>query len=452
MTSIFPFTRYSASDTRKLVAGILDETPSITKVLASQQSPHVVVKPNWVQESHEDLPDAWEHVITHPTVVVGVIEALCARMTDGGTVVVCDAPHTYASFDAIVARGGFEWEISRLAKEFPRVRFSLLDLRTQIWTRRNGVILSRRPNAGDPARYVDFDLGRDSLLYRHTGEGRYYGADYDAAITNSHHCGTVHEYRIARTPIACDLFVNIPKLKTHKKTGITCALKNLVGINADKNWLPHHTEGTPENGGDERPSAGFRERLEARTKMQAQRLLRIAPRLGASLYARARTAGMRAFGDSATTIRNGNWSGNDTCWRMALDLNRCLLFGNPDGSLRDRTAPKHYLAIVDGIIGGEGDGPLRPDPVRAGVLLAGTDPSEVDAVAARLMGFDPSVIPIIARSFDRHRWPLADCPMRDAQVHDTRSGRTVALTDVPPAVPGGFRPHFGWRSLAISAD
>ena len=52
----------------------------------------------------------------------------------------------------------------------------------------------------------------------------------------------------------CDLFVNLPKLKTHKKTGITCSLKNFVGINGDKNWLPHHTEGVPANGGDEFPS------------------------------------------------------------------------------------------------------------------------------------------------------------------------------------------------------
>jgi hypothetical protein len=36
--------------------------------------------------------------------------------------------------------------------------------------------------------------------------------------------------------------------------GMTCALKNLVGINANKNWLPHHTEGTPEQGGDQFPA------------------------------------------------------------------------------------------------------------------------------------------------------------------------------------------------------
>ena len=59
-----------------------------------------------------------------------------------------------------------------------------------------------------------------------------------------------------------DVFINIPKLKSHKKVGLTCALKNLVGINANKNWLPHHTEGTPDKGGDQFPAATMKARLE----------------------------------------------------------------------------------------------------------------------------------------------------------------------------------------------
>ena len=113
------------------------------------------------------------------------------------------------------------------------------------------------------------------------------------------------------------------------------------------------------------------------------------PGLGTWLYRKMRNAGKVALGDSETVIRNGNWAGNDTCWRMALDLNRSLLYGNPDGSLREAGKAKHYLAIVDGIIGGQGNGPLCPDPVGSNVLIAGTDPAAVDAVAARLMGFDP---------------------------------------------------------------
>jgi hypothetical protein len=157
------------------------------------------------------------------------------------------------------------------------------------------------------------------------------------------------------------------------------------------------------------------------------------------------------LGDSESVVRNGNWYGNDTCWRMALDLNRAVLYGNPDGTWRERGAAKHYLAIVDGIIGGQGSGPLCPDPVASGVLISGTNAAVVDAVAARLMGFSPAALPIVARAFDDHRWPIADRPLEAIEVWDDRKERVVPLDDVEPAIAGGFVPHFGWTNLRRSA-
>jgi len=47
------------------------------------------------------------------------------------------------------------------------------------------------------------------------------------------------------------------------------------------------------------------------------------------------------------------------------------------------------LAIVDGIVGMEGDGPIMGTPKPAGVLVMGRDLAAVDATAARIMGIDP---------------------------------------------------------------
>ena len=58
-----------------------------------------------------------------------------------------------------------------------------------------------------------------------------------------------HEYLISRSAMDADVFINLPKLKTHKKVGVTLSLKNLVGINGDKNYLPHFCIGTPAEGG-----------------------------------------------------------------------------------------------------------------------------------------------------------------------------------------------------------
>ena len=302
-------------------------------------------------------------------------------------------------------------------------------------------------NVPDPRGYVELNLAQHSLFYGYAGEGRYYGADYDAGVVNGHHCGLAQEYLLAGTPMGCDLFVNVPKLKTHKKTGITCSLKNLVGINGDKNFLPHHVQGTPRAGGDEFPDERLANRLESRVKRVGFKLALQLPVVGTWSYRKMRNVGKAVLGDSRRTIRNGNWEGNDTCWRMALDLNRALLFGNPDGTWRPADRPRRYLSIVDGIVGGEGDGPLCPDAVASGVLIGGSSPAAVDAVACRLMGYDPALFPIVRHSFDRHPLPIAPCDLEGVTVVDERFGSETPLDQVRPALSRPFRPHFGWKSL-----
>ena len=39
-------------------------------------------------------------------------------------------------------------------------------------------------------------------------------------------------------------------MKTHEKAGLTGAMKNLVGVNGHKEYLPHHMEGSFFSGGD----------------------------------------------------------------------------------------------------------------------------------------------------------------------------------------------------------
>ena len=50
------------------------------------------------------------------------------------------------------------------------------------------------------------------------------------------------------------------------------------------------------------------------------------------------------------------------------------------------------LAIVDGIIGMEGDGPIMGDPVQSGVIVVSKDGVAADVTASRLMGMDPEKI------------------------------------------------------------
>ncbi len=159
-----------------------------------------------------------------------------------------------------------------------------------------------------------------------------------------------------------------------------------------------------------------------------------------------RNLGKRVLGDSEGVIRNGNWDGNDTCWRMAVDLNRAVLYGNAEGRL-DPSSRRPYLSIVDGIIAGEGNGPLCPEPVDAGLLVAGTSPVTVDATVARLMHFDWRKVPIIRGGADPgHPLPLVPKPLDALRVRDLRTEKETLLNELTPG-PRPFEPHFGWASL-----
>jgi len=54
-----------------------------------------------------------------------------------------------------------------------------------------------------------------------------------------------------------------------------------------------------------------------------------------------------------------------------------------------------HLAIVDGVVGMEGDGPIMGTPKAAGVVLMGADLVAVDATAARIMSLRPERVPYL---------------------------------------------------------
>jgi hypothetical protein len=90
----------------------------------------------------------------------------------------------------------------------------------------------------------------------------------------------------------------------------------------------------------------------------------------------------------------GSWYGNDTCWRMVLDLHRIVRFGTVGGTLA-RTPQREVLTIMDALVAGQGEGPLHPAPLPLGVVLAGFHAPTLDWVGASLLGMDPSRIPLI---------------------------------------------------------
>lgn len=405
----------------------------------------VVLKPNFVKEDHPRDPLGWRYVLTHGSVIRAVADYVWKAVGTNGTVVVADAPQTDSSFAAVVRVLGLD-----SIRDFYRQRgldFRLVDLRREEHENRGGVIVDRRTLPGDPAGYVAFDLGQRSEFVGHGGAGRYYGADYDEVAVNDHHRDGRHEYLLSGTAIDADVVFSLPKMKTHKKAGVTVSLKNLVGINGDKNWLPHHTEGAAANGGDEHPDPGILHRIERAAAPYLRRASLAVPGLGTWTHRAARGFGKRVFGDTEDVIRSGNWWGNDTVWRMCLDLNKVLLYGNRDGTFREpvpASRKRHYV-LVDGIVGGEGRGPMNPDPVPAGVLVFGLHGPSVDAACAYLMGYDPERIPIVRQAFRCQHFPLAEWNWTDVSLLSDRAEWNGLLPEVADEATFRFEPHFGWK-------
>jgi len=138
----------------------------------------------------------------------------------------------------------------------------------------------------------------------------------------------------------------------------------------------------------------------------------------------------------------GSWSGNDTIWRTGLDLNRILLYGEVDGSMSS-SPRRRVIHLADAIVAGQGDGPLAPQPLALGLLFAGNNAACVDWFGARLLGYDPQLVPIVREAFGKFRWPISTFKSEDVRVSgDWGTGKIDQLAFKKQSAV--VHP-FGWR-------
>ena len=92
--------------------------------------------------------------------------------------------------------------------------------------------------------------------------------------------------------------------------------------------------------------------------------------------------------------------------------------------------PRQF-AIVDGIVGMEGNGPIQGTPKKAGLLIAGSDPVAVDATCCRVMQIDPFQIGYLRLTSGR----------RDSHVMERnirQIGEEIAAVSMPFELPPDF--------------
>jgi uncharacterized protein (DUF362 family) len=402
----------------------------------------VILKPNWIRESHLSRASEWEQVITHPSVITAVLKKVLEKLEGKGRISIVDGPETASSFEKILLHYPVHlWK--NMARE-AGITLGIVDLREDEWISDGTVIIERRKLKGDPLGSTQINLLSDASEFNsHSPQNGYFGADSNILETNRAHNGTDNLYRVSRTVLEADVFINLPKLKTHKKAGITASLKNLVGINTYKNFLPHNSIGTIKDGGDQFPVKTSKSTIESFLMPAIHQKILGKPRL-AKMFRPLMSLGKYMFGNNSQIIRGGSWYGNDTLWRTILDLNKVLFYANPDGSMSEDNLSnvKKYITVVDGILAGEGDGPKSPDCVNLGYLFCGTNPVATDAVCATFMGFDPLKIPAIANAFLVKRYSLTYFSF-DLIVAKFRD-ENLKLKEISPQFIKYFRPQKGW--------
>ncbi len=369
----------------------------------------VLIKPNLVLHENEG-PWGIEPLVTDLSLIQAVVEG--ALLAGPSEVIIGDAPLQGCDFQRLLSATGLGAWADRLMKIEPPFK-GVRDFRRTTCVFVNGVRLAAeglRPEE----RFVLFDLGRDSLLEPVTdGRNSFRVTCYDPRLLARTHAPGRHQYLVAKEALEADVIINLPKLKTHKKAGITCALKNLIGINGNKEYLPHHRLGGSLTGGDCYPNYNpvkralefTFDRQNTTSSFAMAKVWRVA---GAQFIRALRLTGDRVGAD-------GSWSGNDTIWRTCLDLNRILLYGRPDGTMAGRPQ-RQVLQVVDAVVAGQGEGPLCPQPLPLGLIMAGRNAAAVDRVGAYLLGYDPERLPIVHKAFGDVQWPIASFDAEDVAI------------------------------------
>ena len=402
----------------------------------------VLIKPNFVLHFNAS-GGPLDAVITHPSVIRAIVDYVIIALENRGEIVIGDSPQMNCDIDKLHTATGMNHLASYLQGVCAArgVKFQLVDFRQEQTFYKHGIIWNRRKlsNGASPVRV---SLGRESFMEA-IDSTRLYGADYCRGETVQAHAGHRHEYVIAPAVLASDVLISVPKLKVHRKVGTTLNLKNMVGINSDKNHLAHYRIGSPSSGGDEFSNPCWDDRAERLFSDfflgaygQSGRYPFLAWRAFRKLFRRIKPGGARS------AFAYGNWHGNDTAWRMVLDLNRILLFADREGKVGSEPA-RRYFSVIDGVVGGEGEGPLHPDAYASGVVLAGFNPVAVDWTATRLMGFDPAEIPLYANALKQMREWVPDFAIEECRVSSNVQEweRVLKSRDVIMS----FRAPAGWR-------
>jgi uncharacterized protein (DUF362 family) len=190
------------------------------------------------------------------------------------------------------------------------------------------IIVAEGPGHWRNVQFLVNESGLGDVLRKHGVRFVDINHDEPVKVLNLGRATGLEYLYLSRTILSADVFVSLPKLKTHHWAGATLSLKNLFGT------LPGICYG---------------------------------------------------------------WPKNELHWR-----------GIPNSIVDIALTHTPHLAIVDGIIGMEGDGPLNGTAKPVGAIVMGVDLLAVDATCCRLMQLPPERVPTLVLAAQRRLGQLRE--------------------------------------------
>ena len=410
----------------------------------------VLIKPNLVMDCNR-TGDGVECLFTQPGLIAAVVDyIIIAFQNKKGEIIIGDAPMQECNFEKLVQESGLDRLVDFYKNKGYKIK--LVDFRGLKSTVIRGMHhqeIIENPNG------TIINLGGDSEFSQCEEDKlkRLRITNYDCDLLWKHHNNKgKHEYYISNYLLSADVVFNMPKPKTHRKAGITGALKNMVGVNVRKEFLPHHTMGAKDiKKGDEYKKKDMLKAISSFFKDKQNQAL--SNKKNVYAYLLKNLSRIFFYTDKlfcADHFSQGSWYGNETISKTICDLNKILLYADKNGIMHSQKQRKIFI-VADMIVSGEKEGPVFPSPKNVGIVGIGENSTMFDECLASIMGVLPTNIPTIrlAKEF-RKKYQLFSYNQKAIIISNNNCWNNKNPNNIKEEDSLMYIPSSGWKDVFFS--
>lgn len=410
----------------------------------------VLLKPNLVKHinyAEDDLSRGMDCMVTHPSTVRCFFDYVFVALKGRGKIIIADSPVQGCDFEQLKNNTGYG-ELFRYLeqKQTDQLEIRISDLREVVYVKENGAETQKELKHPDWESHI-IDLGNKSYFNDLKCKSRVRVTCYDGKETVKHHTGGINEYKISDAVLKADVIISISKPKTHRIAGYTGALKNMIGVNSRKEYLPHHLKGAKGKNGDEyNDSFGLLKWASSSGNDARNWAIRYGHNTLASWCEKfCHFIDQRLDRYEPDRKKFGMWYGNDTIWRTILDVNNIVYYADKQGEVKNNIQ-RRILHVGDMVICGDHEGPLNPTYKKVGGILFSDNPLVFDLFVVKIMGFDWEKIPLLYNAVRNRKEKISEinCKISETLMNSNDAHYNKRICEICKDDTFNFVPTKGW--------